>query len=196
MLPNSRSSMRAARLGHPSLSLSFSFPFLPFSTIPYNGTILSFGRFSFNFVASLLSPSWQKGYTLWWHHPASEGGLQPPADQPGISPDLTAVVHAVAAMAQQVGAPPQLAPPVIKEAAARHNPAFAHLWGRPIHPASPDLNLPAHDAWAVHILVPHDTAPKTRDATARVTKQLPNTALHYDIPTPNVIVTHNTGWLK
>ena len=22
----------------------------------------------------------QKGYTLWWHHPAPEGGLQPPAD--------------------------------------------------------------------------------------------------------------------
>ena len=32
----------------------------------------------------------QKGYTLWWHHPAPEGGLQPPADQPGIGPDLTA----------------------------------------------------------------------------------------------------------
>ena len=73
-------------------------------------------------------------------------------------------------------------------------PSFrTHLRGRPNHPTLPDLNLPAHDAWAVHILVPHDTAPKTGDATARVTKQLPNTALHYDIPTPNVIVTHNTG---
>ena len=41
--------------------------------------------------------------------------------------------------------------------------------------------------------MPHNTAPKTGDATARITKQLPNTALHYDIPTPNVIVTHNTG---
>ena len=41
----------------------------------------------------------QKGYTLWWHKPAPEGGLQPPADQPGIGPDLTAVAHAVAAMA-------------------------------------------------------------------------------------------------
>ena len=135
----------------------------------------------------------QKGYTLWWHHPAPEGGLQPPADQPGIGPDLTAIARAVAAMAQQVGAPPQWAPSIIKETAARHNPAFAHFRGRPIHPTLPDLDLPAHDAWAVHILVPHDTAPKTGDATARITKQLPNTALHYDIPTPNVIVTHNTG---
>ena len=41
--------------------------------------------------------------------------------------------------------------------------------------------------------VPHHTAPKTGDATARVNKQLRNTGLHYDIPTPNVIVTHNTG---
>ena len=135
----------------------------------------------------------QKGYTLWWHHPAPEGGLQPPADQPGIGPDLTAIARAVAAMAQQVGAPPQWAPSIIKETAARHNPAFAHFRGRPIHPTLPDLDLPAHDAWAVDILVPHDTAPKTGDATARITKQLPNTALHYDIPTPNVIVTHNTG---
>ena len=135
----------------------------------------------------------QKGYTLWWHHLAPEGGLQPPADQPGIGSDLTAIAHAVAAMAQQVGAPPQWAPSIIKETAARHNPAFTHFWGRPIHPTLPDLDLPAHDAWAVHILVPHDTAPKRGDATARITKQLPNTALHYDIPTPNVIVTHNTG---
>ena len=135
----------------------------------------------------------QTGYTLWWHHPAPEGGLQPPADQPGIGPDLTAIAHAVAAMAQQVGAPPQWTPSIIKETAARHNPAFAHFQGRPIHPTLPDLDLPAHDAWAVHILVPQDTAPKTGDATARITKQLPNTALHYDIPTPNVIVTHNTG---
>ena len=135
----------------------------------------------------------QKGYTLWWYRPAPEGGLQPPADQPGIGPDLTAIAHAMAAMAQQVGAPPQWAPSIIKETAARHNPAFAHFRGRPIHPTLPDLDLPAHNAWAVHILVPQDTAPKTEDATARVTKQLPNTALHYDIPTPNVIVTHNTG---
>ena len=49
----------------------------------------------------------QKGYTLCRHHPAPEGGLQPPADQPGIGPDLTAIAHAVAAMAQQVGTPPQ-----------------------------------------------------------------------------------------
>ena len=48
----------------------------------------------------------QKGYTLWWHHPATEGGPQPPADQSGIGRDLTAIVHAVAAMAQHVGAPP------------------------------------------------------------------------------------------
>ena len=135
----------------------------------------------------------QKGYTLWWHHPAPEGGRQPPTDQPGIGLDLTAVAHAIAAMAQQVWAPPQWAPSVIKEEAARHNPAFAHFRGRPIHPPLPDPDLPAHDAWAVHILVHHDTAPKTGDATARVTKQLPDTALHYDIPTPNVIVTHNTG---
>ena len=135
----------------------------------------------------------QKGYTLWWHHPAPEGGLQPPADQPGISPDLTAIAHTVAAMAQQVGAPPQWAPSIIKETAAGHNPAFAHFRGRPIHLTLPDLDLPADDARAVDILVPHDTAPKTGKATARITKQLPNTALHYDIPTPNVIVTHNTG---
>ena len=135
----------------------------------------------------------QKGYTLWWHHPAPEGGLQPPADQPGIGPDLTGIAHAVAAMGQQVGAPPQWAPSIIKKTAARHNPAFTNFRGRPIHPTLPDLDLPAHDAWALHILVPHDTAPKKGDATARITKQLPNTALHYDIPTPNVIVTHNTG---
>ena len=42
----------------------------------------------------------QKGYTLWWHHRA------PPAGKAGISPDLTAISHAVAAMALQVGAPP------------------------------------------------------------------------------------------
>ena len=124
---------------------------------------------------------------------AAEGGLRPPADQPDIGPELTAVAHAVANMAQQVGAPPQWALSVTKEAAARHNPAFAHFRGRPIHPPLPDLDLPAHDAWAVNILVPHNTAPKTGDVTARVTKQLPNTALHYEIPTPNVIVTHNTG---
>ena len=41
--------------------------------------------------------------------------------------------------------------------------------------------------------MPHDTAPKEGDATARVTKQQPDTTIHYDIPTPNVIVTHNTG---
>ena len=34
---------------------------------------------------------------------------------------------------------------------------------------------------------------KTGDATERVTKQLPDNALHYDIPTKNVIVTHNTS---
>ena len=135
----------------------------------------------------------QKGYMLWWPRPAPEGGLQPPADQPGISPEFTAIAHAVAAMAQQVGVPPQWAPSIIKETAAHHNPAFAHFRGRPIHPTLPDLDLRAHDAWAVHILVPHDTAPQTGDGTARVTKQLPNTALHYNIPTPNVIITHNTG---
>ena len=48
----------------------------------------------------------QKGYTLWWHPPAPEGGLQPAADQPGIDPDLTAVARAVATMAQQVGRHP------------------------------------------------------------------------------------------
>ena len=88
----------------------------------------------------------QKGYTLGWHQPAPEGGLHPPADQPGIGPDLTAVAHAVAAMAKQVGAPPQWAPSVIKETAARHNPGFAHFRGRPIHPPLPDLDLPAHNA--------------------------------------------------
>ena len=135
----------------------------------------------------------QKGYTLWWHHLAPEWGLQPPADQPGIGPDLNAVAHAVAAMAQKVGAQPQWAPSVIKETAARHNPAFPHFRGRPIHQLLPDLNLPANDAWAVHILAPHATAPKIGDATARVTKQLPNTALHYDIPKSNVMFTHKTG---
>ena len=116
-----------------------------------------------------------KGYTLWRHHAAPEGGLQPPADQPGIRPDLTAIAHAVAAMAQQVGAPPKWGPSLIKETAARHNPVFAHFRGRPIHPPLPDLDLPAHDVWAIHILVPHDTAPQTGDATACVTKQLPST---------------------
>ena len=135
----------------------------------------------------------QEGYTLWWHHPATEGGLQPPASQPSISRDLTAVPHAVTAIAQQVGAPPQWAQSVVKETAACHNQVFTHFRGRPIHPPLPDLNLPAQGAWAVHILVPHHTSPKTGDATARVTKQLPNTAFHYDIPTPNVIVTHNMG---
>ena len=72
-------------------------------------------------------------------------------------------------------------------------PSFHTLPGTPHSSHPTDLNLPAHDAWAVHILVPHDTAPETGDATARITKQLPNTALHYDIPTPNVIVTYNTG---
>ena len=90
------------------------------------------------------------------------------------------------------GATPR-APSVIKEAAARHNPALAHFQRRCIHPPLPDLDLPAHEAWAVDILVPHDTAPKTGDTTAHVTKQLPNTALHYNILTPNAIVTHNTG---
>ena len=99
----------------------------------------------------------------------------------------------MAALAQQVGAPPQWAPSVIKEAAAQHNPVLAHFRGRPIHPPLPDLDLPAHDAWAVHILVPPDTAPKTGDTTAHVTKQISNTAPHYDIPTPNVIVTHKTS---
>ena len=96
-------------------------------------------------------------------------------------------------MAQQFWAPPQWVPSIIKETAARHNPAFAHFRGRPIHPTLPDLDLPAHDVWAVHIFVPHDTVPRTGEATARVTKQPPNTALHYDIARPNVIVTHNTG---
>ena len=96
-------------------------------------------------------------------------------------------------MSQQVGAPPEWARSVIKDAAARGNPAFAHFRGRPIHPPLPDPDLPAHDAWAVHILVPNDTARKKGSATARVTVQLRNTALHYDIPTPNVIVTHNMG---
>ena len=133
------------------------------------------------------------GYTLWWHHPAPEGGLQPPADQPGIGPDLTTVAHTIAVMAQQVGAPPQWAPSVGKETAGCHYPAFAHFRERPINPPLPDLDLPANDEWAVHILGPHDTAPKTGDATARVTKQLPNSAFNFDIRTPNVIVTHNTG---
>ena len=135
----------------------------------------------------------QKGYTLWWHHPEPDGGLQPPADLPGIGPDLTAAAHAVAAMAQQVEAPPQWAPSVIRETAARHNPAFAHFRGCSIHPTLQDLDLAAQDAWTVHIFVPHDTAPRTRGATARVTKQISNTTLHYNKPTRNVIVTHNTG---
>ena len=40
---------------------------------------------------------------------------------------------------------------------------------------------------------PTTPRPKQGNATARITKQLPKTALHYDIPTPNVIITHNTG---
>ena len=116
----------------------------------------------------------QKSYTLGWHHPAPEGGLQPPADQPGICPDVIAIAHAVAVMAQQVGAPPQWALSIIKETAASHNPAFRKFRGCPIHPTLPDLDLPAHDALAVNILVPQDTAPKTGDATVHVTKKLPN----------------------
>ena len=73
----------------------------------------------------------QEGYTLWWQHPVPEGGLQPPADQPGFGPDLTAIARAVATVAQQVRAPPQGAPSVIKQAVTRHNPAFAHFRGRP-----------------------------------------------------------------
>ena len=41
--------------------------------------------------------------------------------------------------------------------------------------------------------MPRDTAPKTGDMTAHPTNQHPNTALHYDIPPPNFVVTHNTG---
>ena len=123
----------------------------------------------------------QKGYTLWGHHTAPEGGLQPPADQPGISPDLTAISHAVAAMAQQARAAPQWAQTIIKETAARHNPAFAHLRGRPIHPTLPALDLPAHDAWAVHILVPHNTAPKqgTRRQVSPNNSPIPHSTTTY-----------------
>ena len=109
----------------------------------------------------------QEGYTLWWQHSAPEGGFQPPADQPGLRPDLTAIAHTVATMSQQVGAPPQRAPSVIQGTAASHNPAFADFRGCPIDPSLPDLDLPTHDAWAVHILVPHDTSLKAGDATAR-----------------------------
>ena len=127
----------------------------------------------------------QKGYTLWWHHPAPEGGLQPSADQPGIRPDLTAVAHAVAAMAQQVGALPQWAPSVIKEAAARHNPAFAHFRGFPIHPPLLDLDLPAHDAWVVHILVLATSRPKlgTRQHASPNSSRIPHSTTTYQRPT-------------
>ena len=135
----------------------------------------------------------QKGYTLWWQHPAPEGALEPPADQHGLSLDLTAIARAVATMAQQFEAPPKWAPSVIKETASRHNAALAHFRGRPNHPPLPDPDLPTHDAWAVHILVHHDVATKAGGATACITKQLPSTTLHYDIPPPNLIITHKTG---
>ena len=135
----------------------------------------------------------QKGYTLWWQQPAPEGGLQPPADQPGLGSNVTAITRAVATIAQQVAAPPEWVPAFIKETAARGTPALSNFRGSFIHPTHPDLDLPTHDAWAVHIPVTHNTAPKRKDATARVNKLVPSTALHYDIQKPNVIFTHNTG---
>ena len=69
--------------------------------------------------------------------------------------------------------------------------SFCTLQKSPIYPPLTDFDLPAYNAWAVHILLPHNTVPKAGDPTARVTKQLPSTALHYIIPTPNVIVTLN-----
>ena len=119
-------------------------------------------------------------------------GLQPPADEPGLGLELTAIARPVATMAQQVGAAPKWAPAIIKEAAAGQNPAFSYFRGRSIHPTLPDLDLPMHDEWAAHILVPHDTASKAGDATAHITKQVPSTMLHYKIQTPSVVVPHNT----
>ena len=85
----------------------------------------------------------QKGYNLWWHHPAQEGGLQLPPYEPGLGPDLIAIAHAVAAVAQQVGAPPQKGRSVIKGMAARHNPAFAHFRDDPfIRPYRTSTSLP------------------------------------------------------
>ena len=96
-------------------------------------------------------------------------------------------------MVEEVRAPPQWTPAILKEAAARHNPAFSHFRGGHIHQRLPDLDLPTHNESAVHIFVPHDTAPKARDGTARVTKHLASTTIHYDTPPLKVMVTHKTG---
>ena len=62
-----------------------------------------------------------------------------------------------------------------------------------MHRPLPDLNLPTHNEWAVHILVPRNTASKAGDTTARVTKQLTSSTVHYDRQTPKIIITHITG---
>ena len=93
--------------------------------------------------------STQKDFTLWWHRPAPEGGLQPPADQPSISTDLTAVAHAVAAIAQQFWAPHQWAPSVIKEAGDATT-QLSHTSGDApfIHPYRTPTFVPTIHGWS------------------------------------------------
>ena len=55
----------------------------------------------------------RKGYNLWWQHPAPKTGLQPPADPPGLCPELTAIAHIVATMAQVIEEPPKWTPGII-----------------------------------------------------------------------------------
>ena len=142
-------------------------------------------------LVGTLNDHTQKGYPLWWQHPTPEGGVQPPAAQPGLGPDLTAIGHAVATIAQQVGAPTRWAPLVITETAAHHKQAFAHFRGRSIYPALPDLDLPTHDAWAVHILLPQDTAPKagTGQRASRNNPPAPHSTMMYQHQTSSSATT-------
>ena len=135
----------------------------------------------------------QKGYTLLWYHPAPEGGLQPPADQPGIGPDLTAVAHAAAAMAQQVGAPPQWAPSSSRK--WRHaTTQLSHTSGDApfIHPYRTSTSLPTKRGPSTSSC---PTTPRPKQGTRRHaspnSSPIPHSTTTYR--RLNVIVTHNTG---
>ena len=53
-------------------------------------------------------------------------------------------------------------------------------------------DLPAHDEWVVHVLIPHGTKPKAGATKAHIMKQLPSTTLLYYVQTPIVVVTRST----